>query len=374
MKFLFFDTECACCYKHGNGVICEFGYILTDEKFNILEKEALLVAPEAQFQWYVIKNLLAFKKEEYEASPNFKEQYEKIKSLLTDADTTVIGHTTDIDAHYLNFAAKRYGVPFINFEFYDVKKIHMHKRKIKRGISVENILKDLNLEFDGHLHRSDDDAYATLLAFKELCNIAQLDGPSLISEYAEFKGRTKDGNIKKAKMPPIVFTEEEKEASRREMLERYAVKNIVNKKNFFVLAQLKDGDLQSEVIESRLKGKKVLIDRDYQKMHFKEMLSLITLIKQYGGECRFNPEECDIFVDAAFEEAECEFSYYKKIASRRNAQIITLEQLLSVFNVTEQELLDMPFPSYKAFKNIRKSKRAVATIKKRNSNSRRTIA
>ena len=40
MKYLFFDIECANCYD-GVGKICEFGYVLTDEYFTVLEEESL---------------------------------------------------------------------------------------------------------------------------------------------------------------------------------------------------------------------------------------------------------------------------------------------------------------------------------------------
>ena len=44
MKYLFFDTECC------DGVhICEFGYVVTDESFNVTEKDVFLIAPEKPF-------------------------------------------------------------------------------------------------------------------------------------------------------------------------------------------------------------------------------------------------------------------------------------------------------------------------------------
>ena len=38
MKYLFFDIEC--CDGHH---ICEFGYVLIDEQFNILERDCLTI-------------------------------------------------------------------------------------------------------------------------------------------------------------------------------------------------------------------------------------------------------------------------------------------------------------------------------------------
>ena len=355
MKFLFFDIECARCFKHGNGVICEFGYVLTDEKFKVLKKEVFLIAPEVSFQKYVIENVLGFTADEYNSSPVFKERYESIKSLLEDEDTVVLGHTTDIDAHYLNFSSRRYELPFINFDFYDVKAMYMHLKKVRKGTSLENIIKSLNLEFEGRFHTSADDAYATMLVFKELCRTQQKDGSTLLAEYAPFKGNTTDGKIKRAKVPPIVLTEEEKEEAWRVKLEKYAEKNVFDKHNFFVLLQLRDGDVHGEISESCLNGKSVCIDKDYQYTHFKEMLSLIQLIKRHGGSYVPSASACDIYVTVP-DDGAGQVSVGLRIARRNKAcKIIKFDKLLNILNATEDDLRNMPFPPKSEFKAIRKN-------------------
>ena len=44
MRYLFFDIECC----NGRN-ICEFGYVITDDKFNILEKKDFTINPENKF-------------------------------------------------------------------------------------------------------------------------------------------------------------------------------------------------------------------------------------------------------------------------------------------------------------------------------------
>lgn len=44
MRLLFFDIECANHYN-GKGKICEVGYIITDEKFNILARKDIPINP-----------------------------------------------------------------------------------------------------------------------------------------------------------------------------------------------------------------------------------------------------------------------------------------------------------------------------------------
>lgn len=100
----------------------------------------------------------------------------------------MIGHTTDTDAHYLNYAAQRYELPLINFEFYDVKTIHAKQRKLSKGVSLDKMIEEFGLEFNGHFHRSDDDAYATMLVFKELCRIEGKDALTILNKYSSLKG------------------------------------------------------------------------------------------------------------------------------------------------------------------------------------------
>lgn len=45
MKYLSFDIEC-CDGQH----ICEFGYVLIDEQFNVLERDCITINPEYKFK------------------------------------------------------------------------------------------------------------------------------------------------------------------------------------------------------------------------------------------------------------------------------------------------------------------------------------
>lgn len=81
MKYLFFDIECANCFDR-KGKIFSFGYVLTDEKFNVLEpREDILVDPDAPFDWYVAKKMMAYDKKEFRTKPRFDRIYPRIKSF-----------------------------------------------------------------------------------------------------------------------------------------------------------------------------------------------------------------------------------------------------------------------------------------------------
>ena len=44
MDYVFFDIECANCIE-GQAKICSFGYVVTDEQFDVIEREDLIVNP-----------------------------------------------------------------------------------------------------------------------------------------------------------------------------------------------------------------------------------------------------------------------------------------------------------------------------------------
>lgn len=45
MKYVFFDIECACVYKN-TAKMCAFGYVVTDGKFQVIEREDILLNPK----------------------------------------------------------------------------------------------------------------------------------------------------------------------------------------------------------------------------------------------------------------------------------------------------------------------------------------
>ena len=114
MKYLFFDIECASVFKD-KAKICVFGYCLTDEKFNIIEKQDLLINPQGGFHLTDRKGqrglVLPYKYEDFKKYPTFLDKKEQIYSLLQDKDTLVFGHAVQNDVKYLNLESHRFSLP-----------------------------------------------------------------------------------------------------------------------------------------------------------------------------------------------------------------------------------------------------------------------
>ena len=118
MRYLAFDIEC-CDGKH----ICEFGYVVTDEKFNIIKKSVITINPESKFNLVGRPGsrdlCLSFSQEQYYNSPIFTTYYDDIKNLLEYPEQIVVGHAVGNDADFLRTACKRYNLSPINFQFFD---------------------------------------------------------------------------------------------------------------------------------------------------------------------------------------------------------------------------------------------------------------
>jgi DNA polymerase III epsilon subunit-like protein len=181
MKYLFFDIEGACPKL---STIATFGYALTDESFNVLAREDILMNPASRYDWYVVKNLLSYTKAELAKQPKFDAHYDKLKSLLEDGETIVCGYSIVNDLKYLNSECKRYSLPPLCFSFLDVQTLADKYFESKNQIGIERAYAMLEITDEILLHRSDEDALAAMKVAKKLCEKTGLTLPELAGKYA----------------------------------------------------------------------------------------------------------------------------------------------------------------------------------------------
>lgn len=359
MKYLFFDIECANCFN-GIGKICEFGYVITDESFNEIGRDLLIINPRTEFDWYVAKKMLAYNLATYRAAQDYCHYFDQIKELFVNKDIMVFGHTTESDIKYLNDEARRYGLQYFTCNFYDAKFMYNTFAGLSsKSFGVAKICDELGISRPKHEHRSVDDAYATMLIVKEICSRMNISVIELIERCEDCKGETSNGVIK-----TVVG---EKARKRQEELEKLYGANIKNNflrgDNKIKFLQFLDGvKPQSEIIQCEFTGKKVCLSLNYEYSHFKEMLSIVQLLKNRGCDYTLKATESDYFVaftviDSNGCEMNCSRLKYVNDANANGSSInvISLNNFWGILNVTEQDLLDMPFPEPSMFKCKKKS-------------------
>ena len=202
MKYLFFDIECA---NPRYNSICTFGYVLTDEHFNVIDQRDILINPETGYDKYVVKNILHYPVELLNAQMPFPCFFDEIRELMSNDETVVFGFSISNDIRFLNETCIRYRLPSLTYTFYDVQKLYGEYASVTDQASIETAFEVLSLGKPEIVHRSDEDARATMEILKAL--VAR-SGESSV-EYLAKRVSSSGTNLnfiekwKHSKKPPI---------------------------------------------------------------------------------------------------------------------------------------------------------------------------
>lgn len=189
MKILFFDMEFA--DGRVKGSIYSIGYMVTDENFDVIQPPAdLLIHPDSSWNSYVLENILAYPREAVEASPKFPEVYDTVRALFEDADVAV-GFALNNDTGALRADCVRYGLPPMNFRWFDTERLcrRLDEHSDARGLA--GCVRAWCGRDPDNQHRSDGDAYATMLLLRAICRAKHVTADMLLAAYPECAGDTK---------------------------------------------------------------------------------------------------------------------------------------------------------------------------------------
>lgn len=291
MKLVFFDIECAGVHKTF-AKICVFGYVVCDEKFNILEKEDILINPKGRFE-LTDRNgqkglKLPYEYEEFKKHPPFKHVYKKIKELLEDNDALVFGHAVLNDVKYLNLETKRFRLPSFNFAFADSQLIYMtYKNDFTRQAGLEHIAQDLNVEFTPH--RAVDDAYATMRIVEAICKAKNCNASQLLEELRFSLGKIENYYIRSPQSArQKAYKNEQKSAKEARSRARIKFHNTVFSKKFKKNA--------------KLSGEQVIFARPIED-DLEISIPLINKLYEVGGRYAQKVDDCNICVHTEVNEA-----------------------------------------------------------------------
>ncbi len=190
MKILFFDME----FADGRvpGSIYSIGYLVTNENFEVLIPQTdLLIHPDSTWNSYVLENILAYPQETVEASPKFPEAYDGIRALFEDVDVA-IGFAINNDTNALKADCERYGLPPIGFRWFDTERLcrRLDEHSDARGLA--GCVRAWCGREPDNQHRSDGDAYATMMLLRAVCRAKHATADMLLLAYPECAGDTRN--------------------------------------------------------------------------------------------------------------------------------------------------------------------------------------
>ncbi len=311
MKYLFFDIECAGVTKNA-AKICAFGYCLTDEKFNILKKEDILINPQGGFHLTDRKGsqgiVLPYSYGEFKKYQTFPQAVEKIRALVEDKDSIIAGHATMNDVKYLNLESKRFSLPSFTFSFADTQFIYMNKiKEFSRQFALGKIAEEMGVEFTPH--RAVDDAFATMKIAAAICKEEGGNLTDLLDRYEITLGKIEDYQVTQNTSKAY---EEYLEDARRKKEERERAKIAFH--NFI------DREKRKRAKDGKLKGKRICFSHALTADIFLAK-KLASELFAAAGFYSFHAEECDVYV-----LKDGETGQRLKSALENKARLMTVEE------------------------------------------------
>ena len=335
--------------------MCEFGYVIADEKLCVLEKRVITINPEKPFRLVGRENradlALCFSEETYRESPTFPHFYREIKELLEYPEQIIVGFSIHNDALFLKIACERYGLEFLQFGFVDIQKAFKTHTKGGFVVSLEKALETLQIPKLENQHRSDDDSLGTLMILRSICPV---DGESAQTVDKIFPNAV--GNSKK-------INELYTGCSLSGMLKAFDRDEscLSFRKRENLLKKFTEGVKPTgRIVRSKLNMKTLCLNQSYEKKHLRETLIIIQLLANHG--CRYNSKasQADFYVasrtDLSSEEVNKKSRYFAA-TNRENgesAEVITLDKLCEILGIREEDLPKMAMPKAPKKKNKNK--------------------
>lgn len=349
-KYLVFDLEYAASRK-GTYRICEFGYVLTNEKFEILKQGNFIIDPyinRSDWDWYAVKKILTRNVKDYEKEPRFIDYYDDIKELFDSADY-VLGHSLDGDAKALNDECERYELASIDFTFYDIKMFYKEYNNTKRDVSVSEILEKLGIEGDTRTHDAEADAYNTMLELKKMLETLDLSLEELISLCPNARNKNENYEVESIVINRMIREEQFKEEISSEGNNTMNIRSK-HRRRFL---QFLDNVLPNSDVEKRLKDLKFSISINYEENHYKQMLNIVQLLCNLGATYVMKASAANIFIrydehneDGTIRECSKLKHVTDAINNGADIKIIKFNEFLDMLGITEETLDDMPMPSF----------------------------
>lgn len=184
MKIVFFDME----FANGKipGSVYSLGYVQTNGRFELTEPQTdLLMNPDCEWNAYVRSHILAYSMSTVKAASLFPSYYKRLKKLLCHADL-VVGFAVKNDTTVLEKACERYGLKPLDFQCLDMERLCKSLKDYPQAHGLAGYVRAYCGVDPDHQHRSDGDAYATMMLLREICKRRGIPTKRIKKEFAAY--------------------------------------------------------------------------------------------------------------------------------------------------------------------------------------------
>ncbi len=352
MEYIFFDIECANCFG-GRGKICSFGYIITDEKFNIKQKSDILINPHSKFHLYGSGNrpgiVLGYEEDEFFSSPDFKYYYPTIRDLLTRENTMVFGFAVMSDAGFLKSECERFHRDMFDYNFIDIQRIYTDYKGLDNTPGLIKCASEYGVTETQDVHKSDDDSYFTMRVLKGLCEETGLTPKELVERYPHSKCWCLYGELDSE----YIHHKEREKANKLSKMEKLTgslrsnwIHSSEEHANEFTMYHKRV--FVSYDANTALSGKRVCLSVLYEEYHFAEMMNIVSLLAKMGAKYTRNAFNADVFVKYEItSRGGTKYRCYREEKAQRaknegkDIEIIDIKDLLEILGTDEDKIKNL---------------------------------
>jgi DNA polymerase III epsilon subunit-like protein len=285
--------------------------------------------------------------EQIKSSPEFPEHYEKLKQLLEDPDTMVIGFAVRNDVGFLLDECFRYQLQPFSFRFYDIQQIIERQEINQEGRSLEKAYEAWCGEIPEIVHRSDADAELTMQVLAALCRYHSLYPDEMLTENEEYSGFTRDFTWYFPGKDPVDHLSKKPQYDEEGYRippagkENWMLKGTRNRDEYMVFL---DSVRPEGGYTQDLAGQYFCFSQLYEERHCKEMFYFVQMIVNRGGRYTKSPARATKFVCSMQKDLKCPRQKKAEHEMRKggNVEILEFPKFLQLMGVTRKELKNLP--------------------------------
>ena len=181
-RIITFDTECSVNYAD-HCEMCSFGYAEFDLDGNEISREEIYIkAKPAKGR---LKEKCQADPEKYVNAPEWREQYPRIKEILTRKDTVYIAHSCKSDIGFLMLMNKGRKTNQFYFRVFDTLEMFQKALPGMEKYNLPFLAESLGIEHDAHVSLSD-----AIVCFKVLQKVADMNKKTVKEMFETYQDST----------------------------------------------------------------------------------------------------------------------------------------------------------------------------------------